>query len=81
MKKTIGYKLLYGASVLMIVGFWIHIAVDWYQYQSTLNSAPFWLWILVDAVLWLIPAGIAASAATYVKKKLFSKEKNNGIGK
>ena len=74
MKKPKPHHLLYGASSLMVLGFFIHLAVDWHQYNTTLNSAPFWLWILVDAVLWLLPALIAAIAGYVAKRKLFKKE-------
>ena len=71
-----GHKLLYGASILMVLGFFVHVAVDWHQYNTTLNSAPFWLWILVDAMIWLIPAAIAAIAGYVAKRKLTKKEKS-----
>ena len=69
-----GHKLLYGASVLMVIGFVIHLVIDYQQYQTGFNSAPFWLWICVDALLWLLPAGIAAVAGFVAKKKLIKKE-------
>jgi hypothetical protein len=47
--------------------------VDWYQYNTTLNSAPFWLWVLTDALFWLIPAAIAFLAGFIAKKKLNKK--------
>ena len=70
-----GHKLLYGAAVLMEVGFCIHVIVDWCQYSSTLNSAPFWIWVLSDALLWLLPATVACVAGFVAKKKLMKKEK------
>ena len=69
-----GHRLLYGASVLMVLGFCIDTALGWYKYNTTLNSAPFWVWIAVDAVLWLIPALIAFIAGYVAKKKLTKKE-------
>ena len=69
-----GHKLLYGASVLMVLGFCIHLAIDYHQYQNSFTSAPFWLWICVDAVLWLIPALIAFIAGFVAKKRLTKKE-------
>ena len=74
MNKLPAHKLLYGASVLMVLGFFIHLAVDWYQYNTTLNSAPFWVWILVDALIWLLPALLAFLAGFISKKKLSKKE-------
>ena len=69
-----GHKLLYGASVLMILGFCIAVAVGWYQYNTVLNSAPFWVWIVSDALIWLLPAAVAAIAGFVAKKKLIKKE-------
>ena len=69
-----GHKMLYGASVLMVLGFCIHVAIDYRQYNTTLNSAPFWVWILTDALIWLIPALIAFVAGFVAKKKLSKKE-------
>ena len=70
-----GHKLLYGASILMVLGFCVNVLVDWYQYNTTLNSAPFWLWILCDAVFWLLPALVAFTAGFVAKRKLTKKEK------
>ena len=69
-----GHKLLYGASVLMVLGFFVHVAVDYHQYSASFTSAPFWVWILVDALLWLIPAAVAAVAGLVAKKRLTKKE-------
>ncbi len=70
-----GVKLLYGASVLMVLGFCIHVLVDYHTYNTTLNSAPFWVWILVDALVWLIPALLAFLAGLIVTKIMRNKEK------
>ena len=75
MKKMQTYKLLYGAAMLMILGFCIHLAVDYYQYSTTLNSAPFSIWVLVNALIWLVPAALAFIAGYLAKKRKLSKEK------
>ena len=69
-----GHKLLYGASVLMVLGFFIHIFIDYQQYKHSFTSAPFWIWLCVDALLWLVPAAIAAVAGFVAKKRLTKKE-------
>ena len=69
MKKEYIYKFLYVVSLLLAVGFCIRLGVDWYVYNTTLNSAPFWLWAAVRAVEFLLPAAILAIAAWIVKKK------------
>ena len=70
-----GHKLLYGASVLMVLGFCIAVLIGWCKYNTVLNSAPFWVWILTDAMIWLIPAAIAAIAGFVAQKRLSKKEK------
>ena len=74
MRKVQAHKLLYGASVLMVLGFCIHLGVDYHQYNTTLNSAPFWVWILVDALIWLLPAIFAFFAGFIAQKRLRKKE-------
>ena len=69
-----GHKLLYGASVLMVVGFLIHLLIDYQKYEVSFTSAPFWIWICADALLWLLPALIAFVAGYVAKKKLTKKE-------
>ena len=69
-----GHKLLYGASVLMVLGFFIHIFIDYQKYKVSFTSAPFWLWIAADGLLWLLPALIAFVAGFVAKKKLTKKE-------
>lgn len=70
-----GHKLLYGASVLMVLGFCIHLFIDYQKYKVSFTSEPFWLWICADALIWLIPAAIAAVAGYVAKKRLTKKEK------
>ena len=69
-----GHKLLYGASVLMVVGFCIHLFLDYRKYCASFGSAPFWIWICVDAVVWLVPAFLACLAGYIAEKKLREKE-------
>ena len=70
-----GHKLLYGASGLMVLGFCVSVIVGWYRYNTTLNSAPFWVWIVSDALIWLLPALIAFVAGFVAKRRLMKKEK------
>ena len=70
-----GHKLLYGASGLMVLGFCVAVLTGWYKYNTTLNSAPYWVWIVTDAMIWLIPAAIAAVAGFVAQKRLSKKEK------
>ena len=69
-----GHKLLYGASVLMVLGFVVNLVIDYQKYQASFTSAPFWIWIVTDALVWLLPALIAFVAGFVAKKKLIKKE-------
>ena len=73
--KSIGCKLLFGASALMVLGFGIHLLVDYHSYKTDLGSAPFWIWAVVDGVLWLIPAALALIAGLVVRSKQKNKER------
>ena len=77
MKKTRGYQLLFGASVLLVLGFGIHLGVDFLQYDPMGNSAPFWVWVVTDALLWLIPAALAFAAGLVSKMKVTRKDKKH----
>ena len=69
-----GVKLLLGASALMVLGFMVNIIIDYQRYKVSFTSAPFWLWICVDALVWLIPTLLAFIAGCVAKKKLRKKE-------
>ena len=56
MKKISGTKVCYGLSVLLMIGFIINTIADYNRYSSTLNSAPFYLWIIVNALCFIVPA-------------------------
>ena len=58
----------------MVLGCLIHICIDYRKYQTSFTSAPFWIWIVSDALLWLIPGAVAAIAGFVAKKKLTKKE-------
>ena len=75
MKKVRGYQLLFGASALMVLGCLVHIGVDYLQYSGVSNSAPFWVWVLVDGLLWLTPAALAFAAGLVSKMKVTRKDK------
>ena len=69
MKKINGTKVCYGLSVLLVVGFIINTIIDYSRYNSTLNSAPFYLRIIVNAIYFIIPAIIAFVVGLVIKKK------------
>lgn len=68
--KTFNWiKVCYGLSVLLVIGFIINTIIDYSQYNSTLNSAPFYLWIIANAIYFIVPAIIALIVGLVIKKK------------
>lgn len=69
MKKRNWIKICYALSVLLVIGFIINTVIDYSRYNNTLNSAPFYLWIIVNAICFIIPAIIALIVGLVIKKK------------
>ncbi|MBR3165294.1 MAG: hypothetical protein IKF16_03895 [Lachnospiraceae bacterium] len=68
MKKHIP-GICYAVSAALTAAFVIKSIVDYRQYSTTLNSAPFYVWVLVNALYLLIPAIIVLVIGIIVKKK------------
>lgn len=56
-------------SIILWIAFIIKSIADYSQYSSTLNSAPFSLWVLVNALFLIVPAIIIFVIGTIIKKK------------
>ena len=56
-------------SVILLIVFVIKSIVDYTQYSTSLNSAPFYLWVLVNALFLVIPAIFLFVIGFVVKKK------------
>ena len=69
MKKLNGVKICYGLSALLAVGFIINTIIDYARYNSTLNSAPFYLQVIVSAICFIVPAIIVLVIGFVIKKK------------
>lgn len=63
------YKLFYVISILLMVGFCIRLGVDWFKYDATLNSAPFYAFIIIRAITFLVPSAITFVVAKILHKK------------
>lgn len=57
------------AAIILTVIFVLNLIWDWSVYNTTLNSAPFYIWVLADAVVLLLPALGFLTAHLYFKKK------------
>ena len=73
MKKENIYKLLYAVSILSLIGFIVRLGVDYFKYDNLNNSAPFYTFIMVRMIEFLIPS-IAILIIGKVIKKKYSKQ-------
>jgi len=69
MNKKLLYKILYGVSALLLLAFCIMLGVDGYHYDAMFTSAPFYVFILIRAVEFLLPSGILFTVALILNKK------------
>ncbi len=78
MKKENIYKFLCIVAALLVLGFAIASGVDAYKYNTGgyWGSAPLSLYILVNAIEYLLPS-LAFFVAALICKKKFAKKKNN----
>jgi len=70
MKKLLEVdKFLNVTGILLIIGFVIRLGADYYKYQNTINSAPFYVLIIGRSVVFLLPSVICFISAVYFKKR------------
>lgn len=69
MKKENIYKILYAISVILLITFVIILGIDYFNYDKINNSAPFYTFILVRILEFVVPSIIIAIIAKVVKKK------------
>jgi hypothetical protein len=61
-------KILLTIAAILVLAFLVNTGLDWHTYHTTLNSAPFRYWVLVNAVYFLLPAGIMAVVGMYLNR-------------
>jgi len=78
MKKENIHKFLNAISALLVIGFAIACGVDVYKYNANiyLGSAPLYVYVLVDAIEYLLP-GLAVFVAAIICKKKFANKGEN----
>ena len=69
MKRINGTTMCYTLSVLLFFGFIINTILDYSRYNSTLNSAPFYIWIIVNMIYFLVPAITAFTIGVVLRKE------------
>lgn len=56
-------------SAIFAAAFVIKSIVDYTHYSNTLNSAPFYVWVMVNALYLIIPAIVVFVIGIVLKKK------------
>ncbi len=69
MKKINISKWCFILSAVLATVFPINTVIDYIRYNNSLNSAPFYLWIWLNALYFLLPALIALIVGLILKKK------------
>ena len=67
--KLLFNKICYVISTTLLVAFVIKLLRDIYVYNTTLNSAPFYIWLLVDMIYFIVPAIVLLVIGKVVQKK------------
>lgn len=70
MEKISMPKICNTLSIILIISFVVKSIVDYFNYSPTLNSAPFYVWILVNIFCFLIPAIIIFFVGIIIKRKI-----------
>ncbi len=63
------FKFLYGVSMILIVAFAIIVGVDYSNYNTFENSAPFYSLVLVRILEFIVPSVIIFVVSKVLKKK------------
>ena len=75
MKKLI--KVCNMVAFIFLLSFFLKLGRHWLGYHSTLNSAPFYLWVIADALSYLLPAGFTFLIGRLLKVAQDNKERND----
>lgn len=60
----------YVVSFALVIAFIVKSIIDYTRYLESYGSAPFHVWVLVNALYLIIPAIIALIVGVIVKKRL-----------
>ena len=64
-------------AFIFLLSFFLKLGRDWMMYDATLNSAPFSIWVVADAVRYLMPSGFVFLLGRFLKVAQDNKEKND----
>jgi len=60
-------------GIMLVIGFIIRIAADYYKYQKAIDTTPFYLLLIGRSLVFLLPSIIFFIVAIYLKKLNWSK--------
>ncbi len=63
------YKFIWGVSILLVLCFIIILGVDYYKYNSINNSAPFYIFIFIRILEFILPSFIIFIIGFIYKRK------------
>lgn len=78
MKKETICKILFAISTLLLAAFVVNTIIDYINYSTSFTSAPFSVFILVNAIMFILPSIILAVIGFIIKIK--SNQQNTRIG-
>ena len=64
-------------ALIFLLSFFLKLGRDWVMYDSALNSAPFLVWVVADAIRYLLPAGFTFLVGRFLKVAQENKERND----
>ena len=64
-------------AIIFLLSFFLKLGRDWMIYDATLNSAPFYIWVVADATRYLMPSGFVFLLGRFLKVAQDNKEKND----
>ena len=73
-KEKIGIKkivsiILFFISLILVLGFMVVLNIDWITYYSNANSSPFYVFVLVRGIEFLLPSIILFIIGLYLLKR------------
>lgn len=69
MKKLNITRMCNAISIILLIGFIAKTMIDYTQYANTFNSAPFHVWIMANALYFILPAVIVFAVGIVCKIK------------
>ena len=56
-------------SAVLLLCFVVKNPIDYHNYSTTLNSAPYYVWILVNALYFVLPAAVLLVIGLVLKRR------------